>query len=166
MKTFDPPLDPGIEAAVLVLRDAGVETFESCEGGPGHAYPEPTVRFHGDAQTGYEALAAAQRAGLPVATLRRAWPVLDREPTGPYWELTFTPAKTGDSPHQTFYASLYNLLLKVADTGMARGIRYCRYRQYHNRSSAKAAQLVQLSSREVVKEALHRPEVKRTREEE
>ena len=44
---FDPPLDPKIEQAVLVLRSAGVETFESCEGGEGHAYTEPTIRFHG-----------------------------------------------------------------------------------------------------------------------
>ncbi len=28
---------------VEVLRAAGVETFESCEGGAGHSYPEPTV---------------------------------------------------------------------------------------------------------------------------
>jgi hypothetical protein len=25
----------------------GVETIESCEGGPGHAFPEPTVRLAG-----------------------------------------------------------------------------------------------------------------------
>ena len=28
-------------------------------------------------------------AGLPVTGLRRVWPVLDNEPTGPWWELTF-----------------------------------------------------------------------------
>jgi len=49
-----PHLDPGIARYVEVLRLAGVETYESCQGGPdperpdrGHAYPEPTVRFHG-----------------------------------------------------------------------------------------------------------------------
>ncbi len=86
---FEPPLDPGIEQAVLALVNAGVETFESCQGGPGHAYAEPTVRFHGDRFAGIEALAAALRAGLPVVALRRAWPVIDGEPTGPYWELVF-----------------------------------------------------------------------------
>ena len=40
---YDPPLDAGIAQAVVALRAGGVETFESCEGGPGHAYPEPTV---------------------------------------------------------------------------------------------------------------------------
>lgn len=36
-------LDPGVAGYVRILRDAGVETFESCEGGLGHALPEPTV---------------------------------------------------------------------------------------------------------------------------
>ncbi len=30
---YDPPLDPGIANAVTTLAAAGVETFESCEGG-------------------------------------------------------------------------------------------------------------------------------------
>jgi hypothetical protein len=85
---YDPPLDAGIFDAVEILRKAGVETFESCEGGSGHAYPEPTVRFHGDQAEGFKALAAAMRGGLKVAALRRTWPVLDCEPTGPWWELT------------------------------------------------------------------------------
>ena len=85
----DSPLDPGIAPYVLALIEGGVETFESCEGGDGHALPEPTVRFFGDASDGFRALAVAQKRGLPVATLRRAWPILDDEPTGPWWELTF-----------------------------------------------------------------------------
>lgn len=91
MMTFDPPLDCGITDAVATLVRAGVETFESCEGGEGHAYPEPTVRFHGDHAEGLRALAVAMRAALPVRELRRVWPVLDNEPTGPWWELTFNP---------------------------------------------------------------------------
>ena len=89
MTTYDPPLDQGITLMVDALRAAAIETFESCEGGPGHAYPEPTVRFHGDHAEGYRALAIAMRAGLPVKELRRVWPVNDGEPTGPWWELTF-----------------------------------------------------------------------------
>lgn len=87
---FDPPLDAGIAQAVIVLRSNGIETFESCEGGANHAYPEPTVRFHGDVSEGFRALAAAMKEGLPVAELRRVWPILDSEPTGPWWEITFT----------------------------------------------------------------------------
>lgn len=86
---FDPPLDAGIRVAVEALVQAGVETFESCEGGTGHAYPEPTIRFHGGRSEGFRALAAAMQAGLRVAALRRVWPVRDGEPTGPWWELTF-----------------------------------------------------------------------------
>ena len=67
---FDPPLDAGIERTVLTLKEAGFETFESCEGGPGHTYPEPTVRFYGDRAEGFRAYAAVVHAGLPVAELR------------------------------------------------------------------------------------------------
>ena len=91
LERYDPPLDPGIADAVEALRDAGIETFESCEGGPGHAYPEPSVRFHGQQPEGMKALAAALYVGLPVAELRRVWRLENGEPTGPWWELTFRP---------------------------------------------------------------------------
>lgn len=32
-KVFEPPLDKGIEKAVLILNQFGVETYESCQGG-------------------------------------------------------------------------------------------------------------------------------------
>jgi hypothetical protein len=88
---FDPPLDSGIRNAVEVLASAGVETFESCEGGDGHAYLEPTVRFHGGRPEGLRALSVAMQAGLRVSALRRVWPIQDGEPIGPWWEMTFTP---------------------------------------------------------------------------
>ena len=94
-KQFEPPLDRGIESAVLALRSAGVETFESCQGGNGHAYPVPTVRFYGNKAEGMRALAAAMNNGLPVAELRRVWPLIDGEPTGPWWELTFVSDRAG-----------------------------------------------------------------------
>lgn len=40
---------------VAVLQRAGVETLEFCEGGQGHAYREPTVRFHGKRNKGFRA---------------------------------------------------------------------------------------------------------------
>lgn len=84
-------LDPGIKDAVLLLRENGIETIESCEGGSGHAYPEPIVRFAGGKEEGYRALSVAIKHNLRVIELRRVWPVLDHEPTGPYWDLTFVP---------------------------------------------------------------------------
>lgn len=90
---FDPPLDPGIIDAVLALRKAGIETFESCQGGDGHAYPEPTVRFHGYLADGFKALSIAMERGLLVSELRRVWPLIEGEPTGPWWELVFAPTK-------------------------------------------------------------------------
>jgi hypothetical protein len=91
---FSPPLDKGIQKAVHVLVNAGIETFESCQGGKGHSYPEPTVRFHGGKAEGFKALSVALQAGLKIGDLRRVWPVLDGEPTGPWWELTFSPTKS------------------------------------------------------------------------
>jgi hypothetical protein len=88
---FSPPLDAGIAHVVLTLRAGDVETFESCEGGEGHAYPEPTVRFHGEQAEGFRALSVAMQAGLPVTALRRVWVLRDGEPHGPYWEMTFAP---------------------------------------------------------------------------
>lgn len=87
----DSQIDPVIAPYVAKLRDAGVETFESCQGGGGHAYAEPTIRFYGDRSEGFRALATAMRQELPVVELRRVWPVNDGEPTGPWWELTFQP---------------------------------------------------------------------------
>lgn len=88
---FEPPLDDGIREIVLVLVANGVETFESCEGGRGHSYPWPTVRFEGSSAEGLRALSVALSCGLPVEHLRRAWGVIDGLIHGPWWEMTFRP---------------------------------------------------------------------------
>lgn len=83
-------LDAGIRIAVERLKSSGIETFESCEGGKGHAYTEPTVRFHGTPEAGWRAVAICLAYGLPIMSLRRVWDVLDGgEPNGPHWEITF-----------------------------------------------------------------------------
>jgi hypothetical protein len=89
VKIFDPPLDEGIREIVKVLSNENVETFESCEGGPGHAYLEPTVRFHGGKSEGFRAFAIASQNDLPVTSLRRIYLVQDGELEGPWWEMTF-----------------------------------------------------------------------------
>jgi hypothetical protein len=91
-RVFVPGLDPGIEKAVIILRRGGVETYESCQGGEGHSYPEPTVRFFGERSEGFRAFAWAMQHGLNVSSLRRIWQVIDGELTGPNWEMTFVKA--------------------------------------------------------------------------
>lgn len=96
--TSEMPLDPGIRRYVLILRAAGIETFESCQGGSGHCFPEPTIRFHGNNWEGFKALAIAKSHGLPVAAVRLAWDIQDEIPHGPWWEMTFrtTDRQTAD----------------------------------------------------------------------
>src|SRR5205814_7266109 len=93
-RTLPPDLDPGIRRYVEVLQAAGVETFESCEGGKGHAFAEPTIRFHGERAEGFKALSVALQHGLQVSSLRRTWPVRDGEPTGPWWEIVLVPPRS------------------------------------------------------------------------
>lgn len=49
--TLDPDtiadLDELIRPAVILLNKYGFKTFESCQGGEGHCYGDPTVRFEG-----------------------------------------------------------------------------------------------------------------------
>ena len=83
-------LDRGIEKAVRLLQTNGIKTFESCEGGKGHAFSEPTVRFYGTPEAGWRAVGICLAYGLPILSLMRVWYVLDaNEPTGPHWEITF-----------------------------------------------------------------------------
>ena len=82
-------IDPGIRDYLHVLVENGVETFESCQGGQGHPYPEPTIRFHGQQAEGFRVLGMALQNRLRVTELRRVWSIEDREPVGPYWEMTF-----------------------------------------------------------------------------
>ena len=83
-------LDTGIRKAVECLQAEGIETFESCEGGPGHSFPEPTVRFYGTPEAGWRAVGICLAYGLPILFLRRVWYITDHdEPNGPRWEIVF-----------------------------------------------------------------------------
>ena len=88
MIIFD-DLDLKIKPIVVLLNENGIKTYESCQGGEGHAFPEPTVRFHGERSEGFRALAVAQANGLKPAEMRRFWSINDGEPVGPNWEMTF-----------------------------------------------------------------------------
>jgi len=82
-------VDSGIKKQVRILNDAGIDTFESCQGGKGHAYSEPSIRFHGDRYEGLKAFSVAMRNGLDVMALRRIYQIVDGELNGPYWEIVF-----------------------------------------------------------------------------
>jgi hypothetical protein len=87
-------IDPGILREVEILDRNGVETFESCQGGDGHAFRFPSVRFHGDDAAGWHALAVCFDHGLDVMTLYREWPVSGHIPNGPYWVIEFRRKST------------------------------------------------------------------------
>jgi hypothetical protein len=82
-------LDPGIRHYVLVLRSQCVDTCQSCQGGPGHCYLEPTIEFRSGKGDGPRAVGAALAYDLPVAELRREWKIRDGEMHGPIWAMTF-----------------------------------------------------------------------------
>jgi hypothetical protein len=82
-------LDPKIRRVVRPLNENGIETFESCDGGTGHAFYEPTVRFFGERSQGFKALSIAIEHGLRASELRRYYSIQDGEPVGPHWEMTF-----------------------------------------------------------------------------
>ena len=88
-------LDPGIARVVMTLREHGIETMQSCEGGEGHAYAEPTVEFGGGYGDGWKALGIAFNYGFPVGTLMREWRIdwETREPVGPYWVMVFSTVR-------------------------------------------------------------------------
>lgn len=82
-------MDEQIAPYVEILIEGGIETYESCQGGAGHSYPEPTIRFHGDRSEGFRALAIAIQRRWPVQAVKRCWDLEDGEPTGPTWEMVF-----------------------------------------------------------------------------
>lgn len=85
-------MDAGIRDIVKLLIENGIETVQSCQGGKGHCYPEPTVEFAGGFEAGFRAFAIATAHGLKVAELRRVWSILSGEPFGPHWAMTFVAA--------------------------------------------------------------------------
>jgi hypothetical protein len=90
---FEPPLDEGIKEIVCTLIAHGIQTCESCQGGDGHAYHDPTVRFEGDVSEGLRAVSVALAYGFPVARLQRVWSVVQSMLHGPWWEMTFIPPR-------------------------------------------------------------------------
>lgn len=82
-------IDSGIEYELRILRDNGIETTESYQGGQEHPFPVLTIRFCGGRAAGFKAVEIAITFGLKMSQLRRVWNMEDGELTGPEWEMTF-----------------------------------------------------------------------------
>lgn len=91
-------LDRGIRFAVRVLHARGLETCQSCQGGPdaarpdrGHAYDRPTVDLvaSGSDSWGFVAMAALQDYGLRVRDVSLVWDIHEGLPYGKLWRITF-----------------------------------------------------------------------------
>jgi len=87
-------LDAGIRFAVRVLHAAGLDTCQSCQGGDGHSYLEPSVDMDacGDGADGFAALAALNAYGLEVSAVSIVWNVRHGLPYEKLWRLTLTRA--------------------------------------------------------------------------
>ena len=71
------------------MRAGGFETFASCEGGPSHPFPQPTIYFHGFSTEGIRAAAWACEHGLRLSEVRRVYQWYDGELHGPEWQIVF-----------------------------------------------------------------------------
>jgi hypothetical protein len=89
-------IEPGVRVLVRILvEQAGVTTFSSCEGGPGHTYPCRMVRFRGDA---FRAVRVARAHGFPLLQLSRHHSLTGA--LAPFWQLLVAqevPEQASDS---------------------------------------------------------------------
>ncbi len=96
MATNDPHegIDAGVRHAVRVLNCRGVETQQSCEGGPGHAYDRPTIdcRARADDAAGFAALSALVDYGYDVESVALHWEVLHGRPYEIMWRVVLRRA--------------------------------------------------------------------------
>ena len=70
-------LDIGIEKAVNIMIKNGFQTFESCQGGIGHCFNEPTIRFFGDEFDLIRAWEVCELNGLRVFEAKRVFRKVD-----------------------------------------------------------------------------------------
>lgn len=107
--TFYKGLDVGIRFAVRVLHAAGFETCQSCQGGKGHTYDEPTIEMiaTGDDSRGFGALDALRSYGLSVNAIAVVWPVRNGYPYEKNWRITFTKTMEDRADEVPMFISCY-----------------------------------------------------------
>ncbi len=86
-------VDKGISRYVDIFLNNGIETYQSCQGGPGHCYSMPTIEFYGNIGTGWKVLQICLDFELPIVMLSQFWDIKDNQPIGPYWRVEFKPPK-------------------------------------------------------------------------
>ena len=102
-------LDRGIRFAVRVLHAAGFDTCQSCQGGKGHSYDEPTVEMvaTGDDSRGFGALDALRSYGLPVSAVALVWPCQNGAPYEKNWRITFSQTMEDRADEIPMFISCY-----------------------------------------------------------
>jgi hypothetical protein len=115
-EAFYQGLDVGIRFAVRVLHAAGIETCQSCQGGPdqlrpdrGHAYVVPTIDMiaGADDAIGFASLRALQAYGLPVDTLSIVWNISNGLPYEKLWRVTFSKTMADRADETPIFVSCY-----------------------------------------------------------
>lgn len=96
-------LDAGIRFPVRVLHAAGLETCQSCQGGPGHDYPMPAVDLPagGSDADGLHAVAALASYGLDVLSVSIRWGVTRWLPCDRVWRVELRcayPERANEQP--------------------------------------------------------------------
>jgi hypothetical protein len=89
-------LDPGIRDAVVLLREHGISTGESCQGGPGHSSGWPWITFGGNEHAGLWAVWLLESAGISVDRLNRTWRLDSGSYPDPYWKVVLQPQGSTD----------------------------------------------------------------------
>jgi len=82
-------VDAGVRYPVRVLHAHGIETAQSCQGGAGHAYHEPTIDLpaQGSDALGFAALAALRDNGVDVLDVALVWSVVGGLPHQKLWRV-------------------------------------------------------------------------------
>ena len=105
-------LDAGIRFAVRVLHASGFETCQSCQGGKGHAYDQPTVEMVATSNDalGFGALEALYAYGLPVSAIAIVWPVQNGMPYEKNWRITFSETMESRADEKPMFIFGYRAL--------------------------------------------------------
>jgi hypothetical protein len=114
-KDYD-DIDRGIVFAVKVLHAAGIATCQSCQGGEGHCYPEPSVDLvAGPSDSdGFAALAALRDYGLPVSRVMLVWDIQNGLPYSKLWRITFVRSMEDRADDWPSFEHCYRAFVKDA----------------------------------------------------